>query len=152
MNTKNIIQASANVIRITQVKVGDIYKRFDKDYDYTYFGIVKAVWNDGVNAIIESIEYRYSYSNITVEYKTLKGEKDYIIFPATLDELEKEFSSCISKKRKEIEDYQDKILIAEKLIVDTQKLLSGEMQKELNPIAFKQMTQDEFNQQVKALN
>lgn len=152
MNTKNIIQASANVIRITQVKVGDIYKRFDKDYDYTYFGIVKAVWNDGVNAIIESIEYRYSYSTITVEYKTLKGEKDYIIFPATLDELEKEFSSCISKKRKEIEDYQDKILIAEKLIVDTQKLLSGEMQKELNPIAFKQMTQDEFNQQVKALN
>lgn len=152
MNTKNIIQASANVIRITQVKVGDIYKRFDKDYDYTYFGIVKAVWNDGVNAIIESIEYRYSYSTITVEYKTLKGEKDYIIFPATLDELEKEFSSCISKKRKEIEDYQDKILIAGKLIVDTQKLLSGEMQKELNPIAFKQMTQDEFNQQVKALN
>lgn len=152
MNTKNIIQASANVIRITSVKVGDIYKRFDDQYDYTYFGIVKNVWNDGVSAIIESVEYRYSYSSIDVQYKTLKGTKDYTIFPATLEDLQNEFAGCISKKQKEIQEYKEKIITNEKLIIDTQKLLSGEMQKELNPIAYKTLTQAEFDNQVRQLN
>jgi hypothetical protein len=152
MNTKNIIQASANVIRITSVKVGDIYKRFDDQYDYTYFGIVKNVWNDGVSAIIESVEYRYSYSSIDVQYKILKGTKDYTIFPATLEDLQNEFAGCIAKKEKEIEEYKEKIITNEKLIIETQKLLSGEMQKELNPMAYKTLTQGEFDEQVKQLN
>ena len=35
MQTKNIVQASANVIRITNLHQGDIYKRFDNSSNKT---------------------------------------------------------------------------------------------------------------------
>lgn len=33
MNVKQAIQSSANVIRVTSVSAGDVYKRFDDSYD-----------------------------------------------------------------------------------------------------------------------
>ena len=152
MQTKQIIQSSANVIRITNIAKGNIYKRFQKDYDYTYYGIVKAVHNDGSNTIIEATEYRYSYGDMNVEHKVITGDKDYVIFPATLEEIQSEFESCITKKEKEIDSANETIKKAEKTIEDTKRLISGEMQKELSSPLFKEMTQGEFNEKLEALN
>lgn len=63
MQTKNIVQASANVIRIVNLQKGDIYKRFD-DSSYTRdvkYGIVRNVYNNGENTYIEAVEYKKSY-------------------------------------------------------------------------------------------
>lgn len=151
MQTKQIIQSSANVIRITNIAKGNIYKRFD-DYDYTYFGIVQAVHNDGNNTIIEATEYKAGYSDVDVSKKIIKGEKDFVIFPATLDDLKLEFEKCIEKKKRDIETKLEEISKAKKTIELTEKLISGEMQKELSTPMFKEMTQGEFNEKVQALN
>jgi len=151
MQTKQIIQASANVIRITKLSKGNIYKRFD-DYDYTYYGVVTDVLNDGTNTIITSIEYKKSYSDISVSQKVIKGEKDFIIFPATIDELQMEFQDVIDSKNKEIETKYKEIEISKKLIEHTEKLLNGELQKELTTPEFKELTQVDYNERLEALN
>lgn len=150
MQTKQIIQASANVIRITKLQKGNIYKRFD-DSDYVYYGIVTDVLNDGSNAIITSTEYRKSWSSMDVSQKVIKGEKDYVLFPATLEEMQDEFQSVIGTKEREIQDAQKKIQEAEKSIEITKKLLSGEMQKELTTTEFKEISQDEYDEKMRFL-
>lgn len=45
MLTKNLVQTSVNVIRITNLKVGDIYKRYD-DNQYSsgvFYGLIKDI-------------------------------------------------------------------------------------------------------------
>lgn len=151
MQTKSIIQASANVIRITKLSKGNIYKRFD-DSDYTYYGIVTDVLNDGVNAIITATEYRKSWSSMDVSQKVIKGEKDYVLFPSTLDEIQNEFQSVVDSKKKDIETYEKNIKDAQKVIEQTEKLISGEMQKELSSPEFKELSQVEYNAKLEALN
>lgn len=146
METKQLVQASANVIRITHIAKGNIYKRFDTNYDYTYYGVVTDVLNDGTNTIITATEYKKSYNSIDVENRVLRNKNDYILFPATLEELTLEFDSAIKRKRDEIETYQEKILDNNKIIAITERLLSGEMQKELSTPQFRELTQTEFDE------
>ena len=146
METKQIIQSSANVIRISKLSKGSIYKRFEKDYeDRTYFGVVTNVYNDGLNTIIEATEYKYSWRSIEANHKVLTGTKDYILFPATLEEIQSEFSRVIEDKKTEIENKKKEISECENTIKFTEKLISGEMQKELHQAEFKEMTQEDYN-------
>lgn len=154
MQTKNIIQASANVIRITNLKKGDIYKRYD-DSSYSsgvYYGVIKDIQNNGEQTFIEAIEYKKSYGSIEADLKIYSGEKDLAIFPATLDEVKEEFSSVVNKLEEEIKDKQNEIIKKQKCIEDTKSLLSGELSKMLQTVEFKQMTQDEFNEKKLALS
>lgn len=152
MQTKQIVQSSANVIRITKLVKGDIYKRFEQNSDDTYFGIVTDVLNDGINTIITATEYRKSWSSINVSNKVIRGTQDFILFPATPDDLDVEFQSVIDSKEKEIEQWQKNINDAKHLIVQTEQLLNGELQKRLTVPEFKQFTQEEYNAKIEALN
>lgn len=145
MQTKQIVQSSANVIRITKLVKGDVYKRFEQNSDDTYFGIVTDVLNDGINTIITATEYRKSWSSINVSNKVIRGTQDFILFPATPDELDVEFQSVIDSKEKEIEQWQKNINDAKRLIIQTKQLLNGELQKRLTVPGFKQFTQEEYN-------
>lgn len=151
MQTKQIVQASANVIRITNVQKGNLYKRFDDSGDYTYYGIVTDVLNDGINTVITATEYRRSWSSMDVENKVIRGEKEFVIFPATLEEFQDEFKTVVERKQKDIEDYQQKIIEAEKTIEITKRLISGELQKELSIPKFKEMSQVEFNEKLQEI-
>lgn len=152
MQTQQIIQASANVIRITKLVKGNIYKRFEDGSDRTYYGIVTDVLNDGINSIITATEYRKSWRDIEVEMKVIKGNKDVVLFPATIDELQMEFDSVIESKLKSIEEHEKAIVLDRKLIEVTRKLLSGELQKELSTPEFREMSQDEYNEKTRQLN
>ena len=148
MQTKNLIQTSANVIRIINLKKGDIYKRYE-DSTYSsgvYYGLVKDIKNNGEQTFIEAIEYKKTYSNISAELKVYRGEKDLAIFPATLDEVKDEFVSVVEKLEEEISTKKKEIADKEKCISDTNKLLSGELSKMVQSAEFKEMTQGEFNQ------
>jgi len=145
MNTKQVIQASAQVIRITEVKVGDVYKRFDKDYDdRVYFGIIQNIHNDGENSIIESIEYRYSYGSLDVEYKIMRGEKDYILFPSSPDELNFEVEKAKENKLREIESAKKTIETNERIINEIDGLISGDTLKSLKTMSYKEMSQKQY--------
>jgi hypothetical protein len=148
MQTKNLVQTSANVIRIINLKKGDIYKRYE-DSTYSsgvYYGLVKDIKNNGEQTFIEAIEYKKTYSDISAELKVYSGEKDLAIFPATLDEVKDEFVSVVEKLEEEISTKKKEIANKEKCILDTNKLLSGELSKIVQSAEFKEMTQAEFNQ------
>lgn len=153
METKQIVQTSANVIRITNIAAGNTYKRFEKDYDdKTFFGVVRNVYNDGQNTVIEATEYRYTWRSIEVNHKVMQGAKDYILFPATLEEIQAEFGRVIKDKQEEIKTKTKEIEDAVKVIAFTEELISGEMQKKLSIPSFKEMPQSEFDEQLKAIN
>lgn len=152
MQTKQAIQTTANVIRITNVQVGDVYKRYDTSYDdRVYYGVVRHVNNDGENAIIEATEYRYSYSSLDVDYKIIKGDKDIAIFPATPEELNLELEKARKTKVREIEEAEEKIAKNKKLIQEIDKLASGETLKTLKAMSYSELTQEQFNERKKAL-
>lgn len=148
MNTKNLVQTTANVIRIVNLKKGDIYKRYE-DGSYSsglYYGLVKDIKNNGEQTFIEAVEYKKTYSSIDADLKIYSGDKDLSIFPATLDEVQKEFGSVIEKLAKEIKDKEEEISKKQKCIEDTKKLLSGELSQMIQSAEYKEMTQVEFNQ------
>ncbi|WP_033926116.1 hypothetical protein [Sphingomonas sp. 35-24ZXX] len=150
MQTKSIVQASANVIRITNLAQGDIYKRFD-DSSYsrsTFFGIVKAIYNDGEKTYIEAVEYKKSYSEMEASIYVMRGDNDVSIFPATLEEIQEEFASCAKSIEKKIAEKREEIAKLEGALDTTNQLVSGELQKKLQTPVFKEFTQAEFNQKL----
>lgn len=152
MQTKQIIQSSANVIRITAVKAGDVYKRFDDQYDdRVSYGVITAVHNDGDKTIIQATEYRYAYNSIEIAYKIIKGEKDYTLFPATPEDLNIELGKARAAKVREIEDAKDKIEKSTKIIAEIDGLMSGETQRSLTAMTYKELSQTDYNKKVAEL-
>jgi hypothetical protein len=149
MQTKNMIQTNVNVIRIVNLKVGDIYKRFDDSSSYSdniSFGIVKGIFNNGEKTFLETIEYKKSYSSMEASIKIWGGEKDIAIFPATIEDIQNEFDGFVEKTEKEVLDLQKQIANKKKIIEDSNFLLSGELQKTLQAPDFKEIPQKEYNQ------
>ena len=153
MQTKQAIQTSANVIRITTITAGDVYKRFDESYDdRTYFGLVTGVHNDGEKTIIEATEYSKRYSGLDVNYKVLRGEKDYILFPSSPEELNLELEQARRDKVREIETAEETIAKVNKILVEIDALMSGERQKTLKAMSYKEQTQEQYEAKLRELN
>lgn len=152
MQTKQAIQATANVIRVTQISPGDVYKRFEEGYeDRVYFGIVKNVHNDGERALIEATEYRYQYGSLDVSYKVLQGDKNYILFPSSPEEMNLQLETAKANKLKEISEAETKIQINKKMIIEIDGLISGETQKNLQAMSFVELSQELYNEKKLAL-
>lgn len=154
MKTQQAIQSTANVIRITSVSAGDVYKRFaDTEYDdKVYYGVVKAVHDDGEKTIIEAVEYCYKYSGISVDFKVIGGTKDVTIFPSTPEELNLELEKARKAQVKKIQEAEDEIEISKRLIDEIDGLISGETQKNLQSMSYKELTQSEYQTKLKELN
>jgi hypothetical protein len=94
MQVQNIIRASADVLTITSLSPGDVYKRVgDTNYsgDATlHFGVVQSVMNNGEDAAVTALEYETDYSvGIKATLKVFTGGKPIAIFPATPAEITK---------------------------------------------------------------
>jgi hypothetical protein len=93
MQVQQIIQASADVLTITRLSPGDVYKRVvDSGYgDNTAvlrFGVVQDVMNNGSDAAVTALEYVSSYGGVAAaELKVFTGSKPVAIFPATPEEV-----------------------------------------------------------------
>lgn len=152
METKQAIQSSAKVVRITSVSPGDVYKRFDTSYeDRTYYGLVKAVHNDGEKAIIEALEFCYKYSSLDVSHKILNGSKDYTIFPSSPEELNFELDKARIRKIRSINEKEEEVKVLKREVEDIDKLISGETQKSLKEMSYKEITQSQFEERKKLI-
>jgi len=149
MQTKSIVQASANVIRIVNLQKGDIYKRYESSSygsDKIHYGIVNHINNNGEETFIESTEYEIDVSEMNARTKVFSGTADISIFPATLEDLENDFKTCLRRTKEKLVDKEKEVKSLIKAIETTERLVSGELQKELQTPAFKELTQAEFNQ------
>ncbi len=147
METKNIIQASANVIKLVNLKKGDVFKSIKVDtYDSGIsFNIVTELYNDGENTFIEVVQYEKSYEDVKSSLKVFKGTDDLSIFPATVKEVGEYFGDALkgiaSKIEEDKEQLQSKIVSYEKAT----KFVDGELSKQIQEAEFKEQTQEEFN-------
>lgn len=110
MQVSNIIQPAATIIRITEVKPGDVYQRLVKgtysgDTDKVVFGMVMSVLVNGEDAAITAIEFTapmYSGS-IEPQVKVFANGTDVALFPATVKEWNAHMSGALAKQAKEVE-------------------------------------------------
>ena len=149
MQTKNLIQSQANVIKITSFKVGDVFKFMEEGYSSvdTFFGVITDLYDTGEKSFIETIMYKKNYNEVTASTKIFKGGDDIAMFPATqaevnqyLDSALNSLASNISKKKEELEKEENAY---EKALA----FKSGEMSKKLTEMSYTQQTQIEYNGQ-----
>jgi hypothetical protein len=154
MQTTTLIQAQANVMKITQLKIGDIFKMVDTKYSNleTYFGVVLDLLNTGDKAFIQLLIYKRSYSNcIDTEIRTIKGDDDIALFPAHLDEIRDDFQHAIAGIEENIKTKKRELQITIDALEKTKQFVSGEMAKKLTEMTYQTITQQEFDAQRNAL-
>lgn len=146
METRSIIQASAKVIRITNLVKGDIYKRLEEggySNDINY-GVVVNVYNDGVKTFIEALEYKVAWDEIKADRKVFSGKVDINIFPAELEEVRDCFSKALLGIEKKINEKKGEIIKLEKALEMGREFASGQLSQKLTVPEFREMSQKEY--------
>jgi len=145
MQTKNIVQTSANVIRITSIAAGNVYKRFDDSYSKDIFiGVVKAVHNDGERTFIESTEYKTSYSGVDVSQKIISDKEDVCLFPSSPEELNTVLLEGKKSVERKIRDAEAEITKNQKLLSEITGLVDGSKLAELSASSYSEQTQAQY--------
>lgn len=146
MKTTSIIQSSANVVRLINLKKGDVFKTVKSDSysDDISYNIVTELYNDGENTFIEVIQYVKSYSDIKAETKVFDGTKDISIFPATVEEVEEYFSKALRNIKEDIEDDKKKLQQKITAYENAMKFTEGELSKQIQAAEFKEQTTEEY--------
>lgn len=100
MEVRNLIKPNAVMVQITEIGVGDIYKRLEKPSygePKIMFGSVIDVLNNGEEATLVALEFipeTYgSVVNATV--KVFNGQMEVALFPATVDEYRDALADAI---------------------------------------------------------
>jgi len=147
MQTKNLIQASTNVVKITRLEKGDVIKIVEDQYSSgpeIFFGVVIDLLNDGEKSFVQIMRYKKSYRAVDCDVKTYSGDKDCTLFPCTVEEVEEHLQDTIKSIRRDIES-QERELDTKKLgLKRAEEFVSFETSKKLRATEFKEVTQQEY--------
>lgn len=151
METKTLIQATANILRVTSLTKGDVIKIVEKEYSSTeiHYAVVLDLLNTGSETFIQLLKYKKSYSQMTAEIVTYSGDKDLAIFPATVEEVKEHLNTVLIGMEKDIK--QEKADLQKKIeaLESATAFVSGEKSKKLKSASFTKLTQDQFDKEVK---
>ena len=154
MQTQNLIQTQANVIKITSLKQGDVVKILEPDYANTYhtfFGVVIDMLNSGEKQFIQIAMYSKVYDSFETKIKTYSGNVDLTIFPATIMEVEEHFKDAVMVMERDIVKAQKELNEKINGLNIAKQFISGEMSKKLTECSFRELTQIEYNEQKNTL-
>lgn len=149
MKTQNVIQTTANVIKITSLKKGDVVKMIESSSyssPESYYAVVLDMLNDGENTYLELLKYKKSYGDVNAEIKLYKGTDDISLFPTSIEEIKEHFEDCISKIEKGIEDDKEKLQKKIEGLNKAKDFVSGELSKNLTVVEFSEIEQSKFLQ------
>ena len=146
INVKSLVQVSADIITVVNLKPGDVYTRLDADnsgdYAQLLYGVVSAVYNNGTDTVISAIEYgkqRYSGS-FSATQKVFKTEDNPKIFEADpedfkvyLAEMQKSVEYELEQKQRELQLIEEKMRTILKLS-GRKELTKAETIKAIEPI------------------
>jgi len=151
MQTKSLIQTVANVIKITELKKGDVVKIIEEEYSSNaiYYGVVIDLLNTGSKSFIQIVRYKKVYSDIKADVILINGEKDIALFPATPDEIKEHLSASISSIEKDIDKEKEELQKKIEALEKAKQFVSGETSKQLTEPSFTEMTQIDFNNEKK---
>lgn len=122
MQVKSMIATDAQVVRITNVSSGDIYKRMHKPSygePSLVFGYITDVLNDGENAVLVAVEFQPGPWGSSTEpvVRTFANDTDVAIFPASEDEWRTGLGEAIDKQSRLIETVE-RDLAAKRAVLD----------------------------------
>ena len=133
MQVQSYVQSAAAVIRVTEVRPGNIYKRLVKstysgDRDKLMFGIVTDVMNNGEDTAISALEFVPPMYGGTVkpEVKVFSGSTDVVLFPAVREEWDAHLSAAIDKQRDEVSRTEDTLAGLRSVLSQMVNVMEGE--------------------------
>lgn len=111
MQVQQIIQASADVLTITRLSPGNVYKRVDEDYNGAptlKFGVVQDMMNNGSDAAVTALEYEADYgSGAKATLRGFTGSKPAAIFPATPDEVRAHVDGLLESTERAVREAEE---------------------------------------------
>jgi hypothetical protein len=106
MQVQQMIRTSAEVLTITRLEPGNVYKRVVTDYTGTAslrFGVVQSVMNNGADAAVTAIEFAPNLAgSVASEIKVFDSSAVAAIFPATPDEISAHFIELEERVEREV--------------------------------------------------
>lgn len=153
METRTLIQAQANVLRVTALKKGDVVKLIEKEYsgNEIYYAVVIDMLNTGKETFLQLLQYKKQYSDITASIKTYDGSKDIALFPATIAEVQEHFESAVKDMRNKIEDRKKDLQKDQEALAKLQSFSEGELSRKLTAASFEEITQKTYDKRVAEL-
>lgn len=148
MQMKNLIQASANVIKIVNLKIGDVVKQVETSgysNDGVYFAVVTDILNNGEEAFVQLTRYKKEYRSIDCDIKTYSGKSDLNIFPATVEEVKEHLAEAIYRIEKDLKEEQIKLDNKRVSLDRARDFVSMETSRKLTEVSFREMPQVEYN-------
>lgn len=119
MDTTTIIQASAKVVTITQLRTNDVYKRIDSTSygapsdPKIVFGIVQDVMHNGTDAAFTALELTTTYLEVVPALKVYKAGTDVALFAATPAEVTHHFDDLRATSQRKLDAAQQALAAAE---------------------------------------
>lgn len=100
MRTSTLVQATADVVTIVNLRRGDVYKRLETN---TYgekhtlqFGVVTDVMHNGTDAVIVAMEFPQDWSGApTPKLRTFGSDTELALFAAQPEEVQEHFASVL---------------------------------------------------------
>ncbi len=153
METKTLIQAQVNVVKITALKKGDVVKLIEKTYsdNEIYYAVVIDMLNTGKESYLQLLRYKQSYGDITAEIVTFDGEKDLAILPATIKEVAEHFERAIDSMKVKIKVAKETLQKDINAMKKLEHFSTGELSKKLTEASFEEITQKVYNKRLEQL-
>ena len=148
METKTMIQASANVLKVTTLEKGNVIKYIDESsYNREIqYGVVLDLLNSGTETFIQLLLYKKEYSDVKSEVKLFKGTEQVNIFPATVEEAAKYLEDAVEGLAKSIATAKNDLNKKMEAFAAAQEFVSGEKSRKLTQVSFTEISQAQFDE------
>jgi hypothetical protein len=117
MRTTTLVQASADVVTIVNLRAGDVYKRLEESTygeKYTlHFGVVQDVMHNGEDAVITAIEFPTQWNGVEAKIKLFGSDADLKVFEATPAEVTSHFAEVREGSLRAVKTKADELAKAE---------------------------------------
>lgn len=113
MQVQQMIRNSAEVLTITTLSPGNVYKRVEET-SYTSgpvlrYGVVQSVMNNGEDSAVTALEYAADYNGTTAQVRVFTGSVPVAIFPATPEEVTQHLEELRSSAQKALARAEDEV-------------------------------------------
>ena len=151
METKTLIQSSANILRITDLQKGNTVKVVTKEYSSheIMYGVVTDLLNSGKETYIQFLLFKNNYGDVEGNVKVYSGSEDIALFPATIEEVKEHLDGAIERMGKKLEKEKDELNNKIQAFETAKDFVSGQTSSKLLETSFEEITTAQFNKEQK---
>lgn len=117
MRTATLVQASADVVTVINLRAGDVYKRLEVntygERHTLHFGVVQSVMHNGEDAVIVAIEFPQEWNGVQAKLRTFGTDADLKLFDATPEEVTAHFAEVRDASAKTVAAKREELAKAE---------------------------------------